>query len=396
MTMTLLWAAAVLDTVAIVVVYLFFGLPPILHTIRYRTFHRRQYDPDYSPSISLFVPCKGADDDLANDIGAFLLARYEKARLFFLVEDERDAAYPIIRDLIQGRHDVDLIVAGTAASCGQKNHNLLEGIKAAGRKDDVYVFLDSPTTITGPQLRDLVMPLSSPRVTVATGFRWNLLNKKTLGERLHAFMIGLQWALLNCPLFSGTWGGGTAIRRDDFESLGVPEYWARTVVDDMALVRLLQEHKKRSVLVPTCIKETISQITTVKGAILWFARQALYLKFYLRFYWLCTLGLLLCISVNFVALPCLLAGSLLYPGSEAPLLAAIAGIFAVCIMTACLLFKRPAEDGHGRLSWFLLSPLHLTLTCCAYLLGAFTCVLHWRNIAYHLDRQGYVRKIVRC
>jgi len=221
------------------------------------------------------------------------------------------------------------------------------------------------------------------------------LTRKTLGERLHAFMLALQWSLLSSSLVYTTWGGCTAIRREDFEEMGVAAYWQKTVVDDMTLTKLLRQQRRTSVLVPTCIKETTSPVTTVKGAILWFRRQTLYVKFYLRSYWLFALALLISISVNALSFPFWLAGSIVRPGRMMTLFAAVTGTFTVVIMVCCLLFKRSAADNHGRLSWFLLSPLYLALACWAYLLGAFTRVLHWRGIAYHLDRHGYVERVVR-
>jgi hypothetical protein len=178
--------------------------------------------------------------------------------------------------------------------------------------------------------------------------------------------------------------------------MGVREYWAKTVVDDMTLVRLLQDQRKKSVFVPTCMKEE-SKYTfkTMKDSILWFKRQVLYVKFYLRLYWLCTLAILLCSAANIVSFPFSLICVVLYPGKKIALFTATTGIFNICVMGFGLLLKRSGDDNHSKLSWFLLSPLYLVLTCCAYLLGIFTKVLYWRGISYHLDYHGYVKKIVR-
>ncbi len=384
-----------LDIAALAMAYCCFGLPALFYRRAYPALCSRRCDADYAPTISVFIPCKGAADDLKSNVEAFLHLQETQVRLFFVVESKQDAAYPAIAKLIAGRQDVSLVVAGLASLCGQKNHNLLRAIEAAGHRDDVYVFLDSVTAITPAQLRDLVLPLSSPKVTVCAGFRWDVLKDGTLGERLRAFMVALQWALMNCPFVNATWGGGTAIRRRDFEAMGVAEYWAKTVVDDMTLARLLRDNKRKSVFVPTCVKEMDSNVATVKGAILWFKRQALYLKFYLRAYWLCTIGLLLCCSVNCLGFPILLACSMIWPGGILPRLAMVTGAFTLLMMVCCLATKRPADDRHGWLSWFLFSPLYLVFACYAYLMGVWTRVLHWRDASYRLDRHGCVQEIVR-
>lgn len=385
----------VLDVAAVIMAYGCFVVPVLVYRRLYPALYLSQSDPDYAPTTCIFVPCKGGGHDLDSQVEAFLGLQDARTRLFFIVESEQDGAYPIIRRRTDGEPNATLVVAGLADSCAQKNHNLLAGIEAAGRQDDVYVFLDSVTTITRTQLTDLIRPLSGPKVTVCAAFRWDVLKDKTLGERLRAFMIGLQWASMNCPFVNATWGGGTAIRRQDFETLGVADYWARTVVDDMTMVRVLLDAKRKSAFVPTCVKEMDSNVATVAGAVLWFKRQALYLKFYLKPYWLCTIGLLTCCSVNIVSFPFLLACSMIWPSRVLRLLTVVTGLFTLLMMVCCQATKRPAQDRHGRLSWFVLSPLYLVLSCCAYLMGVGTRVLDWRDVSYRLDRHGYVREILR-
>ena len=384
-----------IDIVAVVVAYGFFAIPALLYGRLYPSRYLKRYDPQYTPHTSVFVPFKGGAADLAAQVEAFLRLANERTRLFFLVESEQDAAWPVIRELVAEKANASLVVAGLATSCAQKNHNLLAGIEAAGHEDEVYVFLDSVTTFTPQQLHDLVMPLSDPKVTVSAGFRWDVLKTKTLGERLRAFMIALQWALMNCPCSNATWGGGTAIRRADFEALGVSDYWAKTAVDDMTMVRILLGAKRQRVFVPTCVKEMESNVPTIKGAVLWFKRQALYLKFYLRPYWLFTVALLTISSINVLGFPILLVCSMIWPARILNLLAFITGVFTLLMMICCQATKRPADDHYGRLLWFLLSPMYLVLSCCAYLMGAWTRVLHWRDVSYRLDRHGCVQEIIR-
>lgn len=396
--MSWLLVIIIVDGIVILAAYSF-TISSRLYNTLYHKFYLKKYNHQYSSAlnIAIFIPCKGVDEHFEDNIRFFLNNHYHRANLFFIVESQDDLAYPIIKTLIRNVHHAYLVVAGLANSCGQKNHNLLQGIKASEEKDDVYVFLDSYTTITEQQLRALVLPLSNPKVTVSVGFKWNILSKKkTIGERLHAFMIGLQWSLLNSVFIPGVWGGAVAIRRESFEKMGVREYWAKTVVDDTALVRMLQKQRKKSVFVPTCMKEeTRNTFKTIKGSILWFKRQVLYVKFYLRLYWLCTLAILLCSAANIVSFPFSLICAVLYPGKKIALFTATKGIFTVFVMGFGLLLKRSGDDNHSKVSWFLLSPLYLVLTCCAYLLGMFTKVLYWKGISYHLDYRGYVKKIVR-
>lgn len=368
-----------------------------LYNAIYQTWYLKKYDQNYlaSPNIAIFIPCKGNDQDFEVNMQTFLETPYHKAKLFFIVESHVDAAYPVLKRLVEKRPAAQLIVAGLAAACGQKNHNLLQGLKAAGARDDVYVFFDSYTTITAQQLKELVLPLSDPKVTVAVGFRWNILNKKTLGERLHAFMIALQGALMNCVFIPAVWGGATAIRRADFENLNVQAYWARTVVDDMTLQHLLQKKRKKVVFVPTCVKETLNTLTSLEESIRWFKRQMLYVKFYLRPFWFLSLSLLFYCAANILSFPLLFLYAIVSPGKKIFFLTVVTGIFNVGAMIYGLLLKRPAHDQHTMRAWFFLSPLYLVLTGYACLLGVFTNVIEWKGISYHLDYDGHVKKIIR-
>jgi len=358
----------------------------------YNRVYLKKYQETYSPHMSVFIPCKGIDEHFERNIQRFLNSGYRKAKLFFIVENMRDAAYPLIREYIQEVPDAYLVVAGLSKQCGQKNHNLLQGLKASEEQDEVYVFLDAHTTINAQQLQDLVLPLSNPKVTASVGFRWNILQKNTLGEKLHAFMVALQWSAMNCFFVHAVWGGATAIKREVFEKMGVREYWSKTVVDDMTLQQMILKQRRKTVFVPTCVTETDYTIKDLKSSILWFKRQTLYVKFYLRPFWLGMLGLLLYASANIIGLPFLLAYAALYPSKKIVLFTGMKGAFVGLTMLYCRLIRRPSKDNNSPLSWFWLAPVYILLSCWASLLGCFVRVLRWKGIAYHLEYHGAVKK----
>lgn len=361
----------------------------------YSKVYLKKYDSNYSPYVSVFIPCKGCDEHFERNIQRFLQARYKKAKVFFIVESMKDAAYPLIRKQIEHSPNAYLVVAGLSKHCGQKNYNLLQGIKASEERDEVYLFLDAHTTIDARQFQDLLLPLSNSKVTASVGFRWNILQKKTLGEKLHSFMVALQWGAMNCFWIQSIWGGATAIRREDFEKMGVREYWSKTVVDDMTLQQMIQQQRRKSVFVPSCVTETDYTIKDIKSAVLWFKRQTLYVKFYLRPLWLGMLAILLYAAIHVIGLPLLLAYTAIYPSKKLVLFSSMKAVFALLTMLFVRLLKRPADDNNSAFSWFALSPLYLLLSAWASFLGLFTKVLGWKDIAYRLDYRGKVKEIQR-
>ncbi len=389
-----LYLFSALDFVGLFVAYSFVVSLRMYHVI-FRKYYAKRFQPGYAPRISMFIPCKGTDEFFEANIRTFMQQRYQNAKLFFIVESQHDAAYPVLRKHVKHTPDAYVVVAGLTNFCGQKNYNLLQGIKASEERDDIYVFLDALTCLTTQQMQDLVRPLSDPKITASVGFRWNLLRNKTFGERLHAFMIGLQWAAMNCVFAKSVWGGATAIRREDFEKMGVREYWLKTVVDDMTLLQMIFQQKRKTIFVPTCVKETYGTITTIGGAVRWFQRQALYLKYYLRPIWFSLLALLAYAAANILCLPLLATCALLFPSKKIMLFAGAKTAFVLLLMLCCRLLKRSADDQHSGWSWFLFSPLYLVLSAWAVMLGAFTRVMRWRGIAYHLTFDGTVKKVVR-
>jgi cellulose synthase/poly-beta-1,6-N-acetylglucosamine synthase-like glycosyltransferase len=387
-------ALITLDVIALATAYSFVISLKLYNRI-YRQRARRRYRRDYAPTVSLFVPCAGANEHFADNIRAFLQLLHERAKLFFIVESRNDPAFPILRQLTRTSTHAYIVMAGPAKFCGQKNYNLLKGIRASEERDEVYVFLDSNTALNPQQLHDLLMPLSDPDVTASVGFRWNILTQRTLGERLHAFMIALQWSMMNCAFIQTIWGGAMALRRETFEKMGVREYWAQTSVDDMTLQQLIQQQRRKAIFVPTCVKETTNTIKTVKGATEWFTRQVLYTKFHLRPAWLATVAIFLYPVLNMISFPFLFSYSLIAPSETTITLTFTVGTFIGLVMLYCVFIKRRADDHNSTLSWFALSPVYMLLTCSAVMRTLFMRTLTWKGIAYELDYRGYVKKIVR-
>ncbi len=364
-----------------------------LHDRIYRRRASLRHDQAYRPTQSIFVPCKGVNDEFTENSHAFLRLVDGRTRLFFIVESENDPAFPILESLAQDRARV--VAAGESGSCGQKNHNVLKGILASGEHDEVYLFLDSNTRLTRQQVHALVTPLSDPQISVSTGFRWNILRRGTLGERLHAFMIALQWSMLNCSFIPAIWGGAMALRRETFETMAVREHWMQTSVDDMSLLELIHRQRRSVIFVPACVTETRNTILGVKGAIEWFTRQVLYTKFHLRYSWLAIVAVFAYSALNIVAFPFLIAHSLLTPGQESIELTRTVGAFVGCVTLFCTLIKRRSADNNGTLAWLALSPVYLLLSSYAILRTLFMRRLAWKGIVYHLDFHGRVKKIVR-
>ncbi len=385
----------VIEILALALNFYFVWSLVFYHKFYYRRRLLPTFDDDFDPSIAILMPCKGIGRHFRRNVTSILRADLSNCNIYFIVESHEDPAYCVLGELTEGKDLAHVVIAGHSERNGQKNHNLLKGIEASGQRDDIYVFLDADISFSRDWIKDLVRPLSNPRVTVATGFRLLSSSRATLGEQVHTLMVACQWAWLNCFAFRGIWGGSSAIRRQDFESFGVGRAWEDTVVDDMVLSRIIRQNRGTVVVVPECIARTDETIHTVTDAFEWFKRQAAFLKYYLRPMWRTGVLLYMCTALNFVSLPCLLVYYSVHPGENVGLVMQSVGLFCFCSMLWTLLAGILAGTEHNRLLSFVLSPAHIAVTLLAGLSSGFSSTIRWSGVDYTVDRKGKVKAIRR-
>lgn len=361
----------------------------------YKKFYPKKYENSYSPTAAFFIPFKGADDTLQETIKKFLTLKENRYSLFFLVESKDDPAYPIINKIVEGHEGVELIVAGRAKNCGQKNLNLIKGIEASGEKADLYIFLDNDTTLTGEQIRKLILPLSRQDTAASCGFQWAVLNRKNLSDKLYSCMNSLQFFSMSIPWFNTIWGGATVIKRSEFEELKMKEYWSKTVVDDMSLQQFLISRRKNTVFVPDCISDTVKNMGSVKDSVAWFKRQILFIKYYAKLMWFLLIGHSMIAVVNLIAAIPLFIGALVTSSPVLIYAAAISLGFTFSLNLFAILLKKYHHDNFNLISWTLYFPFFIFLVSIAILLSLFTNKLEWSGITYLMKWNGVVKKVIR-
>ncbi len=267
----------------------------------YSRFIRPKLSEAYSPRCAIIVPCKGATGSLKSNLESFFNLDYADYEVIFVAESDRDAAMPVIEEVIKGRSNGKALAAGLSTACAQKNHNLLAGIAAADRAE-VYVFADSDVRPGPGWLRELILPLGNEKTSVVSGFRWLHAKNGNIGEWMHAYANIFIYVTFSCAFFAGgvgLWGGSMAIRRRDFENLGVGAKWSRAVVDDLSLSQIIHKKRLKGILVPSCMAHSDELFHCVNDAVRWFERQIMFLRVYFKPVWF------------FAALPIVLSGTVL-------------------------------------------------------------------------------------
>ena len=199
--------------------------------------------PDYTPFVTLFVPCRGIDQGMLENFDALLSQDYPEYEVIFIVDEENDEAKGVIESAWrEAQRPVKFVVAPKATDSSQKVTNLREGVQYADEGSAVFVFADSDARPSKSWLRALVAPLTEKAVGAATGYRWFISQRSTFASEMrNMWNASIASSLGPDRKTNFCWGGATALRRDVFERLDVRELWRGTVSDDFMIMRVVKK-----------------------------------------------------------------------------------------------------------------------------------------------------------
>ncbi len=343
------------------------------------------------PRLALIVPVAGSPPGLARRLEALLHQDYPDYQVIFATRDREDPATGSIASLICGKARARLVGAGPARTSGQKNHNLLAGVRLAGEAPEILAFCDSNQEAPPDFLRKLAAPVARGEGAVSSGYHHIIPGDDRLATWGRAVSVLTLYLTKAIPWLNQPWGGATAIRRDVFAALGVDRLWTETVVDDVSLAaRLIQAR------IPVCLSHGADLATPVAGETLaswqsWLFRQWIYLKYYLPGSWIAAGALLyLLTGLTLASVIRLLVapwgwGS---PGTVLISLTFLAGLSALALALRRL-HPRPAS----RSLWLAAFFSSLCLASWVHLKTCLTQKISWRGTAYQVDWRGRVTSI---
>ena len=215
----------------------------------------------YAPRVALICPCKGSENGLEPNLSALVNFDYPTYETFFVVASALDSARMIIdRVSSTAKKRAHLVVAGSPKECGEKVNNLRAGVREAGDKFDVYVFVDSDARLARGWLTHLVAPLADANAGAASTYRWYFPNRGGFASAMLSAWNAAIATQLGDHEHNFCWGGGTAIRRDVFDRAAVLEAWEGAVSDDWALTAALERAGLRILFVPECLAPTLGDV----------------------------------------------------------------------------------------------------------------------------------------
>ncbi len=214
---------------------------------------------DFTPFASVFIPCRGLDQDLTENLSAHFWQNYPNYEVIFIVDNENDEAVSVIKFFLDNNTiSTKLVIAGKAEDEGQKVHNLRQAVLEIADKSEIFVFVDSDARPDQHWLRNLVAPLKDENIGCSTGYRWFIARKNNFSSQLRSvWNASIASALGANANKNFCWGGSMAIRRETFEKIGMREKWRGTLSDDFAMTRAMKEMNLPICFVPNCLTATV-------------------------------------------------------------------------------------------------------------------------------------------
>ncbi|MDQ1612322.1 MAG: hypothetical protein QOG00_2253, partial [Pyrinomonadaceae bacterium] len=127
-------------------VYYFFAALLLLQSLvslrggaRYLRYFRRELSAparDFTPFVTVVVPCRGLDQELHENLSALCEQNYPAFEIIFVIDSREDPALEVIEGLRRTWGNASspatrVVVAGAASESGQKVHNLIAAVGAA-------------------------------------------------------------------------------------------------------------------------------------------------------------------------------------------------------------------------------------------------------------------------
>ena len=349
--------------------------------------------PEFTPFASVFVPCRGIDERLNENLRAIFAQQYPQFEIIFVSDRADDPALKVIDEVRRGfeKRLSRIIVAGPATDSGQKVHNLRVAVTKANPQSEVFVFLDTDARPSLNWLRDLVAPLSDKQIGAATGYRWFVASGGLASHLRSVWNAAIASALGAQSGKNFCWGGSTAIRREVFERLSIAEQWRGTVSDDFVLTRALHEAGLPIKFVPQCLTPSFDKCN-LSELLEFTTRQLKITRAYATHLWKAVLsGSALFVLTFFggIALVAMRAAKGLSFVTGLLLLAVIFGLGAAKSIVRLRAVRRMISDLGVRtmgttLAHFGLWPLASFLFLCNALAASASRRINWRGITYEL------------
>jgi ceramide glucosyltransferase len=310
--------------------------------------------------------------------------------VIFILESESDPANEVVDRLCRGASIARKTISRISHRCAQKNQSLIAGLTNLRPDTEVIVFCDGTNKADSGWLERFVRPLDLGESEAVTTHRDFEPLPPTLGgvcQTLYGAIMRIgQW------IFPMPWGGGTAIRRDAFERLGIVPVWATNVNDDLVLGNSIRRCDI-GMKVDLCNRlRTPLHNQSLKGFLIFLDRQVMNPKFTNPVFWLV---LLLMVGNTFIlAMTVTLLPVGFFLGICEGVCCWVALASFVLLVSGLLLLRSIHPVAIPLPIWFAASFVALALCAYVCLRSIFRDYIFWHGRTYRAGRGGVVQEVL--
>ncbi|BAZ49775.1 family 2 glycosyl transferase [Nostoc sp. NIES-4103] len=206
------------------------------------------------PKTAVILCLRGADPFLPNCLQALLKQNYPQYDLKLIIDSQEDPAWQIASETINELKATNVQINHLRIirhNCSLKCSSLIQAISDLDDSYQVVALVDADTIVHPNWLRELVSPLTNPKVGVTTGNRWYVPTGSYWGSLVR--YAGNVATVVQMYLFGIPWGGTLAVKKEVLHQTGLLDMWGQAFGEDMMMHNILKKHGMRVKLVPSLI-----------------------------------------------------------------------------------------------------------------------------------------------
>ncbi len=207
---------------------------------------RRHRQPSVFPLVSILVPARNEDSNIAGCIQSLLAQDYPSFELLVLDDQSEDSTRAILEKIAENQPGLR-VLDGAPPPAGQVGKNWACSQLVQQAQGELFFFTDADTLHQPGALRAIVTALLGEQADFLTGFPRQEVH--TWGERL--LVPFFSWALqgfiplalayrLRLPVLSIAVGQVMLFRREAYLAIGGHAQTSASIVDDLLLARQIQ------------------------------------------------------------------------------------------------------------------------------------------------------------
>ncbi|MBH8553690.1 glycosyltransferase family 2 protein [Nostocaceae cyanobacterium CENA357] len=206
------------------------------------------------PKTAVVLCLRGADPFLSKCLQGLLKQNYPQYDLKLIIDSQEDPAWQIASDTIKELEATNVQISHLRIirhNCSLKCSALVQAVSDLDDSYKVVALVDADTIVHPNWLRELVSPLTNPKVGATTGNRWYVPTGNYWGSLVR--YAGNVSTIVQMYLFGIPWGGTLAVKTEVLHQTGLLDKWGQAFGEDMMMHNVLKKHGMQIKFVPSLI-----------------------------------------------------------------------------------------------------------------------------------------------